>query len=294
MINMTIKSRGWWIYAAFVAPAILFFTLIILIPFLRAIIFSFQEWDGISSNISWIGWRNYQNLFHDASFWRSFTFTAKYVVATTILLNVFGLLLALGLNRAIKFRNLLRTVYFLPYVMGSVIVGFIWKFIITNQFSQIGAATGWAIFQKNWLSLPDYAFWSIVMVAVWQSVGYFMIIYLSALQGVPKDLVEASEIDGAGYWSRMRNVVFPLIRPAITINLFLAIANGFKGFDLNYSLTGGGPFGTTQSLAYHIYTEGFGRNMFTHASSKSVIFFLILATVTIVQSLVLKRREVEM
>ncbi|WP_055105823.1 carbohydrate ABC transporter permease [Paenibacillus ihumii] len=291
---MAIKSRGWLIYAAFVAPAILFFTLIILIPFLRAIIFSFQDWDGISSNIQWVGWSNYQQLLHDASFWKSFNFTAKYVAATTILLNIFGLLLALGLNRAIKLRNLLRTVYFLPYVMGSVIVGFIWKFIITNLFAQIGEATGWSIFQKNWLSLPDYAFWSIVMVAVWQSVGYFMIIYLSALQGVPKDLIEASEIDGAGYWGRMRNVVFPLIRPAITINLFLAIANGFKGFDLNYSLTGGGPFGTTQSLAYHIYTEGFGRNLFTYASSKAVIFFLILATVTIVQSLVLKRREVEM
>ncbi|GGH12670.1 carbohydrate ABC transporter permease [Paenibacillus segetis] len=291
---MTNIARGRWIYAAFVAPAIIFFTLIILIPFLRAIIFSFQDWDGISSNIAWIGWGNYERLLHDESFWNSFKFTVKYVLATTIFLNVFGLMLALGLNRAIKGRNLLRTVFFLPYVMGSVIVGFIWQFIITNLFNEIGVSTGWALFQKNWLSLPDYAFWSIVMVAVWQSVGYFMIIYLSALQGVSKDLVEASEIDGAGYWSRMRNVVFPLIRPAITINLFLAIANGFKGFDLNYSLTGGGPFGTTQSLAYHIYTEGFGRNLFTYASAKAVIFFLILATVTIVQSAVLKRREVEL
>lgn len=291
---MTNKARGRWIYAGFVAPAIIFFALIILIPFLRAIIFSFQDWDGISSNIAWIGWENYERLLHDESFWNSFKFTVKYVLATTVFLNVFGLVLALGLNRAIKGRNLLRTIFFLPYVMGSVIVGFIWQFIITNLFNEIGVSTGWTLFQKNWLSLPDYAFWSIVMVAVWQSVGYFMIIYLSALQGVSKDLVEASEIDGAGYWSRMRNVVFPLIRPAITINLFLAIANGFKGFDLNYSLTGGGPFGTTQSLAYHIYTEGFGRNLFTYASAKAVIFFLILATVTIVQSAVLKRREVEL
>ncbi|MDQ0087410.1 raffinose/stachyose/melibiose transport system permease protein [Paenibacillus anaericanus] len=291
---MTNKARGRWIYAGFVAPAIIFFALIILIPFLKAIIFSFQDWDGISSNIAWIGWGNYERLLHDESFWNSFKFTVKYVLATTVFLNVFGLVLALGLNRAIKGRNLLRTIFFLPYVMGSVIVGFIWQFIITNLFNEIGVSTGWTLFQKNWLSLPDYAFWSIVMVAVWQSVGYFMIIYLSALQGVSKDLVEASEIDGAGYWSRMRNVVFPLIRPAITINLFLAIANGFKGFDLNYSLTGGGPFGTTQSLAYHIYTEGFGRNLFTYASAKAVIFFLILATVTIVQSAVLKRREVEL
>lgn len=291
---MTNKARGRWIYAGFVAPAIIFFALIILIPFLKAIIFSFQDWDGISSNIAWIGWGNYERLLHDESFWSSFKFTVKYVLATTVFLNVFGLVLALGLNRAIKGRNLLRTIFFLPYVMGSVIVGFIWQFIITNLFNEIGVSTGWTLFQKNWLSLPDYAFWSIVMVAVWQSVGYFMIIYLSALQGVSKDLVEASEIDGAGYWSRMRNVVFPLIRPAITINLFLAIANGFKGFDLNYSLTGGGPFGTTQSLAYHIYTEGFGRNLFTYASAKAVIFFLILATVTIVQSAVLKRREVEL
>ncbi|HEY2493196.1 MAG TPA: sugar ABC transporter permease [Paenibacillus sp.] len=291
---MMIKTRRRLIYVAFVAPAIIFFTLVILIPFLRAIIYSFQDWDGISSNISWVGWSNYERLFHDTAFFRSFIFTAKYVAITTILLNVFGLLLALGLNQAIKFRNLLRTIFFLPYVMGSVIVGFIWQFIITNLFSEIGAATGWSLFQKNWLSLPDYAFWSIVMVAVWQSVGYFMIIYLAALQGVPKDMLEAAEIDGAGYWNRMWNVIFPLIRPALTINLFLAIANGFKGFDLNYSLTGGGPFGTTQSLAYHIYTEGFGRNLFTYASAKAVIFFLVLAAITLVQSIVLKRREVEL
>ncbi|WP_019421551.1 carbohydrate ABC transporter permease [Paenibacillus sp. OSY-SE] len=291
---MTIKTRGRLMYTAFVAPAIIFFALVILVPFLRAIVYSFQDWDGISSNISWVGWSNYQQLLHDTAFMKSFVFTAKYVAVTTVLLNVIGLLLALGLNQAIKFRNVLRTIFFLPYVMGSVIVGFIWQFIITNLFSEIGSATGWSLFQKNWLSLPDYAFWSIVMVAVWQSVGYFMIIYLAALQGVPKDMLEAAEIDGAGYWSRMRNVVFPLIRPALTINLFLAIANGFKGFDLNYSLTGGGPFGTTQSLAYHIYTEGFGRNLFTYASSKAVVFFLILAAVTLVQSIVLKRREVEL
>lgn len=290
---MKSKAQKKLVYFIFVAPAVIFFTLIVLIPFLRAIQYSFQDWDGISSHAGWAGWGNYQKLIHDEGFLKSFVFTIKYVAVTTILLNVFGLLLALALNQAFKIRNLLRTVFFLPYVIGSVIVGFIWQFIITNMFTEIGSATGWTLLQKNWLSLPNYAFWSIVLVAVWQSVGYYMIIYLAGLQGVSKDLLEAAQIDGAGYWSRMWNVTFPLIRPAITINVFLAIANGFKGFDLNYALTGGGPFGSTESLAYHIYTEGFGRNMFSYASAQAVVFFLVLAAVTLIQATVLKRREVE-
>lgn len=291
---MTIKTRNRLLYAAFVVPVVLFFTLVILIPFIRAIIYSFQDWDGISTQVGWAGLDNYKQLLHDKGFRTSFTFTLKYVAATTILLNVIGLVLAIILNHAFKLRNVYRTIFFLPYVIGSVIVGFVFQFIIVNLFPQIGEATGWTILTKNWLSLPDYAFWSIVMVAVWQSVGYFMIIYLAGLQGVPKDLEEAAEIDGAGWWHRTWHVVFPLIRPSITINLFLAIANGFKGFDLNYALTGGGPFGSTESLAYHIYNEGFGKNLFTYASAKAVVFFLIVAAITIIQTAVMKRREVEM
>lgn len=290
----TLNAKQRFIYFIFIAPALAFFTLVILVPFLRAILFSFQDWNGISSVIGWAGWDNYIRLLDDKGFMRSFAFTTKFVIVTTILLNVFALLLALVLNMALKTRNLLRTAFFLPFVIGSIIIGFIWQFIITQLFREIGEATGWSLFMKNWLSLPDYAFWSLVMVTVWHSVGYFMIIYLAALQGVPREMIEAAEIDGAGRLKRLWHIVLPLIRPAMTINLFLAISNGFKGFDLNFSLTKGGPFGTTESLALHIYIDAFTKNLFTYASAKAVIFFLVLASVTLIQVAVMKRREVEL
>jgi len=291
---MTVKTRRLLTYGIFVAPALIFFTIVIFIPFLRAILFSFQDWNGISSDIGWAGTSNYTKLLNDKGFIKSFDFTVQFVITTTILLNVVALALALILNLALKTRNILRTAFFLPYVIGGVIIGFIWQFIIGGLFPEIGAATGWAIFQKSWLSYPEYSFWALVIVTVWHSAGYFMIIYLAALQGVPKDMLEAAEIDGAGRIQRFWHVTLPLIRPAMTINLFLAISNGFKGFDLNFALTKGGPFGTTESLALHIYLEAFTKNLFTYASAKAVIFFLILAAITLVQVAVMKRREVEM
>ncbi|WP_309122541.1 sugar ABC transporter permease [Paenibacillus sp.] len=291
---MNARARRAFTYTVFVAPALIFFTLIIVVPFLRAILFSFQDWNGISPVIGWAGWDNYRNIIHDGGFYRSFAFTAKYVIATTILLNVFAFLLAMLLNMPLKSRNVLRTAFFMPYVIGSVIIGFIWQFIITQLFPDIGEATQWSLFLKNWLSLPDYAFWALVLVTVWHSVGYYMIVYLAALQGVPSDLLEAAEIDGAGRWRQLYNVIFPLIRPAMTINLFLAISNGFKAFDLNFALTEGGPFGTTESIALHIYLDAFTKNLFTYGAAKAVLFFFILATISIVQVGTMKRREVEL
>lgn len=281
------------IYILFVAPAVFFFALIVLLPFLRAIIFSFQDWNGISTVIRWVGLDNYRMMWKDDAFYRSFAFTLKYVVVTTILVNVAGLALALALNTALKTKNILRTAFFLPYVIGSIIIGFIWQFIITQLFADIGRVTQWTLFMKNWLSLPDYAFWSLVLVTIWHSSGYYMVIYLAALQGVPKDLLEAASIDGAGVMQQFRRVVLPLIRPAMTINLFLALSNGFKSFDLNFALTKGGPFGTTESLALHIYLDAFTKNLFTYASAKAVVFFVVLATITLVQVSVMKRSEVE-
>jgi raffinose/stachyose/melibiose transport system permease protein len=291
---MKLNTRRLLIYAAFVAPAVVFFTAIVIVPFLRAILFSFQDWDGIRKNIAWAGWDNYRKIVTDANFFKSTLFTFKYVLATTLLFNLSGFLLALALNMSLKTRNVLRMVFFLPHVIGSVIIGFIWQFIIVQMFTEVGKLSGLGLFQKNWLSLPDNAFWSIVIVAVWHSAGYFMVIYLAALQGIPKDLLEAAEIDGAGSYRRFWHVVLPLIRPAMTICLFLAISGGFKGFDLNYALTKGGPFGTTESLALQIYQDAFSKNYFTYASAKAVLFFIVLASITLIQVAVMKRKEVQL
>ncbi|MEK8132076.1 sugar ABC transporter permease [Paenibacillus filicis] len=288
------QTRKLLIYIAFVSPAVLFFALFIIWPFLRAIVFSFQDWNGISSTIKWAGWRNYERLLTDTEFMKSFSFTLKYVLVSTILANVAGFALAFILNMALKTKNLLRTVFFLPHVVGSLIIGFIFQFIITQGFPQIASITGIEIFQKNWLSLPDYAFWALILVSVWHYAGYLMVIYLAALQGIPADLLEAAQIDGAGRWYRLRSIILPLIMPAMTVCLFLGISHGFKVFDLNFALTKGGPFGSTESLALHIYLDAFTKNEYTYASAKAVVFFVVLASITVVQVFVMKRKEVEM
>lgn len=288
------RTRKLLTYITFVSPAIMFFSLIILLPFIRAIVFSFQDWNGISSEIKWAGWNNYKNIVHDVYYMKSFGFTLKYVVVTTVLVNTAGFALAIVLNLALKTKNVLRTIFFMPHVIGSLIIGFIWQFIITQVFPHIADLTGWEMFQKNWLSLPDYAFWSLVLVTVWHSAGYLMVIYLAALQGIPADLLEAAQIDGANRWERLWFMILPLVRPAITICIFLAISSGFKMFDLNFALTKGGPFGSTESLALHIYQDAFSNNNYTLASAKAVMFFLILASITLVQVFMMKRKEVEM
>ncbi|KIL42480.1 ABC transporter permease [Gordoniibacillus kamchatkensis] len=281
------------VYIAFVGPMLILFLLFIFLPFIRSIIYSFQDWNGINSHTHWVGWKNYRNVLTDTDFARTISFTLKYVLATVIGLNVLGLILAVALNVGLKSRNLLRTAFFLPTVMGTVIIGFIWNFIITRLFPQIGELTGIGILHSSWLALPKYAFWAIIIVTVWHTLGYYMIIYLAGLQGLSHELMEAAEIDGAGRIKRFWSIVLPLIRPSITICLFLSIINGFKSFDINYSLTMGGPYGTTESISYQIFQDAFSKDLFSYASAKAVIFFLILTLFSVVQVAILKRKEVE-
>lgn len=280
-------------YIAFVLPALLFFTLVIVIPFSQAIVYSFQDWNGISSETKWVGLQNYINLFSDAGFISSLVVTVKFVLAIVIVTNIIGFSLALVLNKALKSRNILRTFFFLPNVIGSLIIGFIWQFIFTEVFAQVFEKTGVEIFGINWLTLPNYAFYALVLVFSWSFSGYLMIIYLAALQGVPKELIESSYIDGAGPWARLRYVVAPLIMPAITISTFLSASEAFKMFDMNLSLTNGGPFNTTEMLALQIYQEAFVNNQYGYGSAQAVAFFVIVAGITLAQVAVLKRKEVD-
>ncbi|MRG87860.1 carbohydrate ABC transporter permease [Salinibacillus xinjiangensis] len=291
---MTPKLKKTLIYLSFVLPALIFFTLVIIIPFSQAIIYSFQEWNGISASTKWVGLDNYIALFSDKDFISSLWITAKFVILTVIGVNVTGFLLALVLNKALKSRNILRTLFFMPNVIGSLIIGFIWQFIFTQVFNQIYGSTGWSFFEINWLTLPDSAFYALVLVFSWQFVGYVMVIYLAALQGVPKELVESSYIDGASGWDRLRYIVLPLIMPAITISTFLAAAEAFKMYDLNLSLTNGGPFNSTEMLALQIYQEAFVNNQYGFGSAQAVVFFMMVALITLGQVALMKRKEVDM
>lgn len=289
-----IKWKGILTYLAFVGPALFFFILIQIIPFFMGVYYSFTSWNGVSSAVEWIGLENYKKIFtNDPQFYRSFVFTTKFTIAAVIISNVIGFGLALLLNAALKTRNILRTVFFVPNVIGGLLLGFIWQFIFVKGFASIGNLTGWAFFEQPWLGDETTAFWGIVIVFAWQISGYMMVIYIAALQGVDNSLIEAARMDGASNWTLLTKVIIPLILPAFTICFFLTISMAFKIFDLNISLTGGGPFNSTQSVAINIYQEAFQNNRYGLGTAKSILFFIVVAIVTTFQVWTTKKREVE-
>lgn len=289
------SSRAEWArQLVFIGPAAFFFLLIVAVPFLLSIYYGFTSWNGVTSAVRWVGWDNYRSiLMTDDGFRNSFLFTARYTAASVILSNLLAFALALLLTQPIKTRNLLRTVFFLPNVIGGLLLGFIWSFIFVKGFEAVGNLTNIGFFQLPWLGTASTAFWGIVIVSVWQFSGYLMVIYIAALMNVPQALLEAARIDGASRMQLLRNVIVPLVMPAVTICLFLAISWSFKVFDLNLSLTKGGPFGSTESVALNIYKEAFQNNRYGIGTAKALIFFIVVALISTLQVYATRRKEVE-
>jgi raffinose/stachyose/melibiose transport system permease protein len=278
----------------FVGPAVLFFTIVMIIPFLMGMYYSFTDWNGVSGNVAWVGIENFKTIFtNDPDFWSSFWFTVRFTVLGVVLTNVVGFFLAYFLTKALKTRNMLRTIFFMPNVIGGLLLGFIWQFIFIKGFATMGDLTGWSFFNLPWLGDATTGFWAIVMVFVWQSSGYLMVIYIASLNNVSKEVLEAAEIDGASRMQVLRSIILPLIMPAVTVGLFLAISWSFKMFDLNLSLTKGGPFKSTESVAMNIYNEAFLNNRYGLGTAKALLFFVIVAIITVIQVRITKSKEVE-
>ncbi|WP_238652618.1 carbohydrate ABC transporter permease [Paenibacillus piscarius] len=278
----------------FVGPAVLFFTLIMIVPFLMGMYYSFTDWNGVSGQVSWVGIDNFSKIFtNDPDFWSSFWFTVRFTVLGVVLTNIVGFFLAYLLTKPLKSRNMLRTIFFMPNVIGGLLLGFIWQFIFIKGFATMGDLTGWSFFNLPWLGDATTGFWAIVMVFIWQSSGYLMVIYIASLSNVSREVLEAAEIDGASRMQVLRSIIVPLIMPAVTIGLFLAISWSFKMFDLNLSLTKGGPFKSTESVAMNIYNEAFLNNRYGLGTAKALLFFLIVAIITIIQVRITKSKEVE-
>lgn len=278
----------------FVGPAFIFFSIIVIVPFVMSMYYSFTEWNGVTSNVKWTGFENFKHiLFEDKDFHKSFWFTTRFTVTEVLIANIVAFGLALLLTQALKTRNMLRTVFFMPNVIGGLLLGFIWQFIFVKGFSNIGELTGWWFFQLPWLGDSPTAFWALVIVSVWQHAGYLMVIYIAGLANVPKELQEAAYIDGANRWQTLKNITLPMIMPSITVCLFLAISWAFKMYDLNVSLTAGGPFNSTQSVALNIYEEAFRNNRYGLGTAKAFIFFIVVAIITMIQVTITKRKEVE-
>lgn len=279
----------------FTIPSIALVILMIYIPFVLSGYYSLTEWNGIAKEPVFIGIENFKNLLTgNKAFTNSLIFTVKYTVVFMIFINVFALALALALVEKLKTANLLRGMFFVPYIMSMTIVGFIWKFIFSQGFAKLFEMTGWGFLNYSWLGDVKIVFFSVVFVGVWQSVGFYIVLYIAGLQAIPKDILEAATVDGAGSVTKFFKVVLPLLAPSITTCVFMSLINALKVFDTILALTKGGPSSSTYSVTLDIYREAFQNNNYGMGSAKSLVFFMIVLALTQLVLRGFKSREVEM
>ncbi|MBB6634375.1 carbohydrate ABC transporter permease [Cohnella thailandensis] len=294
MKNRSRKLSEKFEFGLFTLPVLICVAVAFYIPFVLTVRYSLTKWNGISKNPEFIGLDNFKQIFTgDANFSAASWFTVKYAILYIILVNVIAIVLAVILDSKLKSKSFLRAAFFIPYILSLVIVGFIWKFIFMQGFESLGNSTGWAFFGKSWLGEPGLAFISVLFVSIWQSVGFYLVIYIAGLQSIPDDMKEAAVMDGAGPFRRFFSITLPLLAPSITISVFMALTNSIKVFDVILSLTGGGPGGTTYSVAYDIYRDTFQNNLYGYGTAKALVLFVAVLIITVIQLTIFKRREVE-
>ncbi len=271
-------------------PALIFYLVFVIYPLFGGIFYSLTDWNGISPEFNFIGLGNYKNLAHDEFVLGPLGNSVIFAFSSMILLNVFGLLFAVGLDN-IAGKSFYRGLFYLPSVLGSLVVGYIFSFLFSVPFAEFGKLIGWEALANNALGSQDLALLMGILVSTWKGVGWYMVIYIAGLQNVDRSLHEAAIIDGASSWKRFWSVTFPLIAPAFTINMILSVERAFKEYDLIFALTGGGPGRASELLSMTIYNESFTNKRAGYGSALGVILFLIIVAVTLVQLAVLRRRE---
>jgi raffinose/stachyose/melibiose transport system permease protein len=274
----------------FLLPTILVLFVVVAAPFIISLYLSFTGWNGVSSVLPFVGGRNFAEIFSKAKFFNSFWFTLRITAVIVALVNVAGIALAEALSAKPRGGNFFRAGYYLPNTLGGIVVGFIWQFIFVQGFPAIGKLSGIGLFRLQWLGTENTAFWALVIVTIWQSTGFVMLIMLAAFSGIPRDLIEAGRIDGAGYRHVLFRIKLPYCLPYISTCLFWTISLTFKMFDLNMSLTKGGPFGSTTSMSQLIYQDAFFNNRYGFATAEGLVFFLILFLITSVQMVITDRK----
>ncbi|MCL6603875.1 MAG: sugar ABC transporter permease [Paenibacillus sp.] len=273
----------------------MFYVVFTIAPAFGGVWYSLTNWNGLNPTYQMVGFSNYNEaLGNDPYFIKSIGFTLKYVIVMVVLQNVIALLLAVFVESRRKSKVLFRTIFFMPNMLSLIIGGFMWVFIFTKVLPVIAKKTGLLLLDQSWIGDPSFSFYSIVILSLWGGVGYQMVIYIAALQGVPKQLREAAAIDGANSIQNFQHVTLPMIYPAVTIGIFLTLSTSFKVFDAVFALTGGGPGRSTQVIAINIVEEAFRFNQrYGYASAKAIILFIIVLLITMVQLWIMKRREVE-
>lgn len=288
------KGRKAYLFLTFAGPSMLFFFLVTVIPLIYGIYLTFTDWDGISSQVNSAGLTNYVGAFKDTAFFRALGLTVVYSAISVITINLIAFALAYVLTSGIKGQNFFRAGFFTPNLIGGLILGYVWQFLFSRVLVNLYDIIPVGIFQKSWLSSPGTAFAALIIVTTWQYSGYMLLIYISGFVGVPTDLIEAARIDGATESIITKKIRLPLMEPSIVICLFLSITRTFKVYDLNLSLTAGGPYDSTKLAAMHIYTKAFEEYRYGIGQAEALILFLVMALISLTQTYIGKKREVEM
>ncbi len=292
---MTKKKRENISLLLFVAPAFIVYFIFKLYPAFSGLYYAMTSWNGLSRTKHFIGLDNFIEIYGDKHFWNAMLFTSKYVIVMLIAANILALSLAVAIESRSKAKGLFRTLFCMPNMISMIIGGYMWNFIFTKVLYYLADHWGMTFLDKSWIGNPKYAFIAIIIVSCWGIVGYLMIIYMAALQGVPVHLIEAASLDGASSWQNFWRVTFPMIRPSLTICIFWTLNSMFQVFDVIYSLTGGGPGRATQSVAVNIYEEAFSGNIrYGYATAKSMVLFMVVFLITVFQLWAMKRKEQEL
>lgn len=271
-------------FPIFVLPTLAAFTIVFAVPFILGLGLSFTEFTTVL-DAKWVAFENYIRAFSNKDFLNALWFTVKFAVVSVITINVISFALASLLTKGLKGTNLFRTIFFMPNLIGGIVLGYIWQLIINGILQNIGVTITYD---------AKYGFWGLVFMMNWQLIGYMMIIYIAGIQNIPTDLQDASKVDGASRLQTLRHVTLPLVMPSVTICLFLTITNSFKLFDQNLALTAGAPSKQTAMLALDIYNTFYGKIGWEGVGqAKAVIFFIIVAAISFAQLIFTRKKEVE-
>ncbi|NLJ30299.1 MAG: sugar ABC transporter permease [Clostridiales bacterium] len=293
MVKNSASSKKFKLFLIFEAPTLFIFATVVGVPFLYGIYLSMTDWNGVASSYSMVGLKNYITLLGDGNFWSSFFMTLKYVLISVILVNAIGFLLAVLVTSGIKGQKIMRSGFFTSNLIGGIVLGFVWSFIFQRALVYIGQSMNLPIFSESWLASTDKAFWSLVIVTVWQLSGYMMIIYIAGLMSIPQDVIEAAAIDGCNSVKRTLHVVLPLMVSSFIICIFLTLQRCFMVYDITLSLTKGGPYNSTVLIAMHVYQKAFLSHQYGVGQAEAFFLFLMVALISGLQVYFSKKLEVE-
>lgn len=278
----------------FTIPAFLIYTVLMIVPIIGAFLLSFTDWNGISAAYNITGAKNYLDMLSDERLRNAIFVTLKITVVVAVTVNVLGLLIAMMLNRARRMTNVFRSFFFLPYVLSTVAISFIWLAILsyTGVLNSLLDMVGLENLAADYIGNANNAIWSICVIEIWRMLGFHMVLYLASIQTVPQSLYEACIMDGGSRWHQFRYVTLPMIVPGITISVIMSIMTEMKQYDIVKVITNGGPGYATETVTYNIVTQAFGNNMLGYSSAIAVFLFIVIAAISVLQIQLSKKLEV--